>query len=295
MAGFLNYLDIDLAYEQGRVTQAGFRKTASSAVATTTGVWFDISMLTGLPVPNYYASAPYIFNRLAQSTDGGLYHGGNVSPATKCLKKITIQASVTTTATPLPMIILDYLGYYPFIDMAGVVTLNSGSGLSRYINGNGVRIMAVLVAPDVGNATFSCSYTNQLGVPGRTTPTVRCTTQAINGTIVNSGPNLTATYSSGPFVPLQAGDTGVRSIESITWGTEDVGLISLVLVKPIATICLDAIATSVFSAKETDYVLDTGCTLPVILDDAYLNFICMPTGTIASAVFSGMFETIWSA
>jgi hypothetical protein len=198
----------------------------------------------------------------------------------------------------MQILVLDYLGYYPFVDMADTVGVFPGSGLSRYTDGVGVQIMPVLVAPQVGGARFTVSYTNQAGTPGRTSGVVSCNAGVINGTIVCSGATG-ATFQSSPFIPLQFGDTGVRSIESVTYSVNDVGLLAFVLVKVIAFTRLDPIptttpATTTFSATEVDYALDQAFILPVIKDDAYLNFICMPAGTIASAVFSGLIETIWS-
>jgi hypothetical protein len=298
--GFHNYLAIDRAYEEGRVTTAGFRKVCSSGTITTRGIWYDLSMVPGLPIPNYYASSPLTFKRLSQSEDGGLYHGGAVSPATKHLKMIQTQLSTRSTSVPANLRLLDYLGYYPFVEMAGEVTLSSGLGLSRYTDGVGVQIMAVLVAPHAGGARFTCSYTNQAGVSGRITQESICTTQAINGTIVTTGPTLTAGFHASPFIPLQIGDTGVRSIQSIIYTVEDVGLLALVLVKPLASLCIEAITAdtpgpAIYNITECDYALDKFGTLPVIKDDAYLNFIVGNMGSLQTAVLSGLIETIWTA
>jgi hypothetical protein len=196
------------------------------------------------------------------------------------------------------MMLLDYLGYYPFCDMAGVVPLSPGVspnpvGLTRCTSGAGVKIMPVVVAPQIGGVNFTVTYTNQAGDENRTSKTVQCNTQTVSGTIITTG-TLAGGYGASPFIPLQAGDTGVRSIQGINWETDDIGLIALVLVKPLASFALDGISFSCYSPTERDFVLDSFGTLPVIEDDAYLNFICLPSGTIASAVLYGTIETIWS-
>ena len=74
-------------------------------------------------------------------------------------------------------------------------------------NGEGVLIgLEVSVATGVGNAAPSISYTNSAGTAGRTA------TLAVG---------YTASSAIGTFYQfiLQAGDTGVRSIQSITLGT----------------------------------------------------------------------------
>ena len=167
--------------------------------------------------------------------------------------------------------------------------------LPRYTDGEGLQIMAVEVAAQIGGvASFYVTYTNQDGTPGRTSSTCICNTQVVNGTIINSAAAPTATYPSGPFIPLQQGDTGVQSVESITWLTSDVGLVTLVLVKPLATFALEPISNSIYSPKEIDFAISNAGKLPVIPDDAYLNLICLPTGTLSGGQLYGTVETIWS-
>jgi len=90
---------------------------------------------------------------------------------------------------------------------------------------------------------------------------------------------------------LQAGDTGVRSIEAVqcTAGT-DVGLFTMVLVKPLAELTHRGIDAPV----EKDFFLDAAGKLPVIVDDAYLNFIACPMGSLTSAPINGLFKYIWN-
>jgi hypothetical protein len=295
MAGFANFEAINQEYEQGRVTTSAFRKLVSSATAT--GVWIDLSMTGGGPPPNYYASAPLVWSTLSQSADGGIYHGGAVSPASKRLKSLMIASSVVTTATPSVFLLCDYLGFYPFIDMLGSVELSqSGTGLTRYTDGIGVQAMAVLVAPQVGGAIFNLTYTSPQG-SGHTSKNMICNTAIVNGTLVTTNPVQTAGYSSSPFIGLQAGDTGILSIQNVNWVTEDVGLIAIVLVKPIAQIYLENVTASptIYPPSEKDFAIDAIGTLPEIQDNAYLNFIAHPAGTFATAQIWGMMETIWTA
>ena len=59
------------------------------------------------------------------------------------------------------------------------------------------------------------TYTNSDGVAGRVTATMTCNTQTVNGTIANQCANNGR--HGGPFIPLQKGDSGVRSIEAFTF------------------------------------------------------------------------------
>lgn len=291
MPGFNKFSAITEAYDSGRVTYSGFRKLVSATTAT--GVWMDMSMTGGGPPPNYYASSPLVWSTLSQSVDGGIYHGGDVSPASKHVKSIMIAGSVVTTCIPSVFLLCDYLGYWPFVDMAGSVTL-VGSGLSRYTDGVGVQAMLVQQATQAGGATFTLNYTSPAG-SGRTSKLMKCNTSTVNGSIVTTMPAHTATFSSSPFVGLQDGDTGIKSVQSVDWVLEDVGLVALVLIKPIAQIHLEPISSNVYCPSEKDFAINAVGTLPVIKDNAYLNFIAHPAGTFATSVIWGTLETIWSA
>ena len=289
MAGFANARRLADAQDAGQYLYASFRKQATQT--TGAGVWFDLSMSPGNPAPNYYIASPGVFVPLKQSTDGGLRHGGNVSPAKKFLRKLMVTTN-TAAASVTPMKLLDYIGFYGFIDESVLDEqfLDNTAPLPRHADGAGVQLMPVVVAGQTGGQPFTVSYTNQDGVAGRTTTSVLMSTQFVNGTILCSQ-NGGATYPhAGPFLPLQNGDTGVRSVQSVTiGGIGDVGLFALVLVKPIASISLYEIT----AASETDYLLDTS-TLPVIEDDAYLNFIALPTGSLSGAPIIGIIETTWN-
>lgn len=287
--GFNQLRAVADAYDAGRVKLTSWRKQPTQT--TGSGIWFDLSMSPGNPVPNYYAAAPGEFKALARSSDGGIDHGPAVAPLTKHLKSL-MAITVTATAVPLPLLLCDYLGYYPFLDMSiaggDFQATGNTTGLSRYVDGAGVQIMAVEVASQIGGAQFYVTYTNQAGVAGRVTATVTCNTQVVNGTLIAT--SRATGGSAGPFMPLQDGDSGVRSIEGITFlGGGDVGLVTLVLVKPLATHFIHDIT----APAERDYLIDFP-SAPRIVDDAYLNFVALPSGTLASAQITGLAEFIWN-
>lgn len=286
MSGFTSLAELVNAHTAGRSCYSTWRKTPTQA--TTIGVWFDLSMSPGNPVPQYYAAAPLASVAMSKSSDGGLFHGGNVSPMSKHLRKITALAA---TATPLPMsmILLDYLLFYPFIDegTTDVQTLTNSVPLPRYADGAGVSIMAVSVAGRTGGQSFSVGYTNSQGESGRTSRVVVQNSVSLTGSIVTS--NRSVALAAGPFIPLQTGDTGVRSIDSVTMLGADVGLFTLVLVKPLAQMSILGIDAPV----EVDYLRDFS-QCPVIKDDAYLNFVCCPSGSLSGVPLHGDIECVWN-
>lgn len=287
MAGFANLKEL-VDTEESVSRLVSFRKVP--AVATAAGVAYDYSMCPGNPAPQYYASTPLTAQTLARSTDGGIDHGGPVSPKTKYLRKLLISC-VTAGGAVQRMMLLDYLLFYPFVDMgtSDAQTFDNTNTLTRYTSGEGVQIMAVLVAPHglVGDS-FTVTYTNQDGVGGRVSgPVLMTNGSSVNGTI------LTTQRSGGAigyFLPLQQGDTGVRSVESVqcVLGT-DVGLFTMVLVKPLCDISLREIT----APMEIDFYLDRGASMPVIEDDAYLGFITMPVSSLSAAALNGLATFTW--
>lgn len=245
-------------------------------------------MSPGNPVPQYYAAAPLVAVQMKQSTDGGIIHGAACSPAYKHLRRTMVMSGVAT-ALPMPMILCDYLLYYPFVDEGTTdeQLMTNGVTLPRYATGAGVQMMAVSVAGRTGGQSFTVNYTNSDGTAGRTSQTVIENSAAANGTIVTSA---TATNgAAGPFIPLQGEDKGVRSVQGVTMLGADVGLFALVLVKPLAQIQIRGIDAPV----ENDHLLSKS-TLPRVIDDAYLNFICLPQGTLAATPIHGTLETCFN-
>jgi hypothetical protein len=172
----------------------------------------------------------------------------------------------------------------------GTQDLVNTNTLTRHTDGAGVKVMAVVVASQVGGSTFRIIYTNQDGTSGRTSPTITTNTQGANGTIMTS-PVQSGSLSSGlsgPFMPLEGNDTGVRSIEQVEFLTGDVGLLALVLVKPLASHS----HFDVTAPTEVDFLINQNI-MPVIKDDAYLNLIGYPAATVASNVLIGLIETVW--
>lgn len=280
---FVNNQDVD-----GKAKYTVWRKAPN--VVTAAGFWQDLSTSPGNPRPNFYATAPLTAARLARSTDVGIDHGGNVAPATKHLSRV-MAFTQTAGAVPLPMTLCDYLLYYPLIDESEPSTqvMDNTVGLSRYTDGEGIRVMAVVTFAHTGGATsgIQFTYTNSNGVAGRVSQPVNLNTQNVLGTILTSGPATAGCFA--PFIPLQSGDSGLRSIQDVTiTGTGDVGLFALVLVKPLASFMIRGID----APTEVELLKDRP-VLPRVYDDAYLNFICCCAGSISGAQIMGDATFVW--
>ena len=149
-------------------------------------------------------------------------------------------------------------------------TVNSVTFPARDIdgttNGEGVFVgVEVSGATGAGTPTLTMSYTNAAGTAGRTATNVDATV---------------ATSAVGTFyrIGLQAGDTGVRSIQSLTLSaTWTSGTIHLVAYRPIAAIPL--IGAALPGAINTV----TG-NMPRIYDNSVLFPIYLPASTTSTLI-----------
>lgn len=286
MAGFANARRLADAQDAGQYLYASFRKQPTLNPGA--GGWFDLSMSPGNPSPNYYIGSPGVFTPLSQSDNGGIRHGANVAPNRKFLRKLMVMTSLST-AVPLPMKLMDYLGFYGFIDESVLEEQFLDNTLAPTRSTVGAQLMPVIVAGQTGGQPFTVTYTNQDGVAGRVTQPVVMSSAAINGRILHSIQAGASEPNNGPFLPLQAGDSGVQSAQSVTiGGIGDVGLFALVIVRPIASISLSAID----APTEIDYLTDMA-SLPTIEYDAYLNLLALPNGVLTNAPINGIIETTW--
>lgn len=264
-----------------------FRKLPVAAPAS--GTWFDLSMAAGYPIPNHYASNPLESRYMSYSRQKGVFHGhGNYND--KRLFETMIMGTATQWART-PIIMLDYLMYYPFIDEGDdqVQFMDNVESLPRYVDGNGVKMMAVSLGPRSGGQTFQITYTNQDGVAGRITPPIMGNnTSTVNGSLMNTSGTLTI-QGSTPFLPLQGGDTGVRSVQSVRMiSGVDTGIFALVLVKPLATTCFYDASTVSYK----NHVSDSGLVPPKIENDAYINFLIVSNGAFSGQTLSGYLNFI---
>jgi hypothetical protein len=109
--------------------------------------------------------------------------------------------------------------------------------------------------------------------------------------------SLVGTSSFLPFCHLQAGDKGVKSIQSVTFTTSGGGLMARVIVKPIMTAHVTQecrASTESFGACD-EFASVISQAPPRIIDGAVLGFFAAGHGgSISSSVLSGIIETTWN-
>jgi hypothetical protein len=222
-------------------------------------------MTTGYPAINFYASNPLTSAVVPQHL--GLRLGPRQPGKTKYLKELSSGVQATNN-TCWSTFLVDLLLYYPFID--GTVTdpqpFENPVTLPRFTDGDQLSMFVVAQGAYVGGATFQVKYTNQNGVSGRITRTVTSNTTGTLGTIINSG----ATTQSPIFLPLERGDTGVRSVEEFTFNTENGGIFALVICKVIAIGPL--VEGDINMTSEKDF-LASSLNMPEIHEDSCLSFL----------------------
>jgi hypothetical protein len=238
--------------------------------------------------------APY-----SATQQGCIWPGDLISgTATKHLLTMSAQTAGSSTV-PITLLLVDMLGCYARIDgnTASAITLANTLTLPRYTSGTGVMAYNVVAPATTGGNAHNClmTYTNQGNVGSRALPqTVASTVSAVNSHIYHSG---TAANNIGPFLPLQAGDTGIRSVQ--TWqqsaanGTAST-FTNLVLAKPIMELQL----TTQFLLSERD-MLNQFPSLPLIQEAAATSNACLSwiayagAATPASTNFFGVNRYAW--
>ena len=262
-----SYAEVLDAYDKGRYHIAPYRKARSTSAYTA----IDASYGAGIPIANYYASTPLVQAELPSKE--GIFHG--VTSGDKFLHKLSIQQSSGSAGV---LTLYDYVSYIPFIDgdSTDIQTFETHA-LPRYTDGNGVGAMLVLQGQGTASGNIVITYTNERGETGRTSTTfIDCSTSA--GFIVHFRSNL---------IQLQAGDSGIRMIESVTLSSALGGILALVLVKPIVAVNI----TDITAPMEVDYFASK-MNMPKIHKDAYLNFVFKSLSAVATTI-QAQLEFIW--
>jgi hypothetical protein len=204
------------------------------------------------------------------------------APNTSTGRMSILGAQISVSATPpggYVAMIVDILNMSG--GMSGIVTGTQTTNiptasLTRYTDGEGVHA-AIIVHATVGttSTTVTATYTNQSAVGSRVTSSVQ-----IGGAAFREAGTLFR-------LPLQAGDTGIRSVESInivgTTGTA--GNIGIVLYKPLALVFMNDLETN-----QTTECVSTGRMVGQFnetLNNACLSVFGMNSSGVSNASMNG--------
>lgn len=207
---------------------------------------------------------------------------------------VRLTATTARVATTLANAIA---GTYVSWTDAGTGTHTMTVTPNRYADGAGLRAYVVCTVQSGNSAStpvMTMTYYNQTGAEKTMGATVNFTAGGTNipqvGKILHSG---VAANNYGFFLPLAAGDTGIRGVKTFTLTTAYTSVttmtVALVLCKPITSIPL--IAQSVAAERNLMTQLPS---LPRIYDNACLNILQFAgAATALNANINGYIETAW--
>ena len=273
-----------------------------TAPVHTAGGWHCLMGMNGNPVASTFPGTSLAWVGCDESTgDGtnviGIQHGGNVASATKHI--INVGSNMVAAAgAPWQAKLVDLQGYYKLSGADVTATTSrtlTGTPSMRYTDGVGCEAFFVVgTAPTAGGPNLSASsYTNSGSTAGRAfqgTPSMGAAADAYAGRILHSG-NATGRY--GPFLPKQAGDTGIKSIQSFTFsgGTAYTGsgVLALCIARPLLDISLPV--TGMWSERDLVNQLPS---MPRVMDGACLVWLLFGTGaTTTASPFTFALDFAW--
>jgi len=278
------------AYTAGRFWTGVMRR---SGPALTANVWADMSYAAGNPVANYYAASPLTSTALV-GADGIDVGPAPASGMKKYIHKFLILPPSGTNIGISEFMLNDVCLFYPFIDGdGGPQDTTANAVLTRYNGGHGCRVMVVSQGGGIGTSNVVVTYTNSAGVAGRTcTATLNFT--APPGSLVSCCPaNTSYQYPCGPFLPMQNGDAGVRSIENVNVLSGAGGIAAFVIVRPLVLAgSYEALTLGVAAPIEVDLIRDK-LHLEEVDTGAYLGVLARGTTAGTPAITSAQVTTIW--
>lgn len=299
MAGFSSQDDmINQVSVNGKFYRTDWQKSTFATTAHTAGLWYSLFRGGGNPAADTIlgTGTNLAFQALTDTTSGatGIPHGGNVGGGTgfKHILNAAAQTAAVTTA-PCVLMLVDLLGFYPIttVTTTGNQTLNNSVTLPRYTDGAGVQaFITPSTVMGAGTPNISIGYTNSANVASRATPATlpAGNTAAAVTSIVYSG---TGAGKFGPFMPLQAGDAGIRSVQTINLSaTYTSGVLNLVLCKPLLTMPITTLGVT----AERDLV-NQFMSMPKVYDGACLAWLMLAgAATPVATPLSGHLEFGWS-
>lgn len=271
MLGYYPVTSTSTANDQALINSKTFTATAASPTVLTLAATWDAQTYTPIRLTNSGGALPaglsagttYYWSRTGAGT-------GNIATSLANLDAGTfVNASGTGTGTHTATV---YLG-----DRAPT----EGAGVQAFITPS--------VALGAGTPNIRLTYTDASGNLGNLTPATLPISNATApiGQIEYSG---TAAGKYGPFVPLAAGDSGIRVVEQFNYSvTHTSGTTNVVLCRPLLTLPM----TTIGVAAERD-LLNQLPSLPRVYDGAGLVWLMYAgAATPVSSAFYGHLDFGW--
>lgn len=274
----------------------------SGANAFVAGNAYDLSLYSGSPPANTYPGTALNSVAPSEATGWGMFHGGNVSTDVKAILN-SVAYAVGTNAAPGILRLVDVALYYPGIDLKSTAlqTMVQAASLARYTNGRGLRAYITVTTQSGGTPAstpvmsvfnYRDQDDNDAALTGVGTINFTAGAAAIPpvGKIVHCAP---AANHPGPFLPLNAGDTGIKRVNTFQLSTAYTGSTTttgaIVLCRPLTSIPLVAVGVpgerSLFAPAPI---------LPIIPDGGCLAWLYFPGAAVAAnSIFQGNVDFGW--
>jgi len=254
MPGFASYdAVLDALTVAGKGEDYYFNKAAITTVATT---FWSLWTAAGQPGVGTFGGTPLAARVVNSSTTGALGFTNPVGPDTKHVLAFNAASSVAAGT----LLLVDHLLDYPGISATStsLQTMDNTATLSRYTTGAGVQMFAeVTTALGATPQTCTVIYVDQGGAAGTT---------SFSPVVSSAVPRIPQV---GFFIPLAAGDTGVRSITSVQFGgSMAAGVLNFTLCRPFVDLPIQVAAIAV----ERNLILHTP-RVTQIVDNAALMFL----------------------
>lgn len=269
MPGFASYDQIlDTLTVQGKGQDFFYNKASITTVANS---FWSLWTAAGQPGVGTFGGTNLAARAVSGTTTGALTFTDPTSPDTLHLLAFSAASSVAAGT----LFVVDRLLDYPGISATStsLQTMDNTVTIPRYTTGTGVQVFCeVTTALGATTQTMTIIYVDQGGAAGTTTlaPTVSA--------VANRIPQL------GFFIPLAAGDTGVRSITSVQFGgSMGAGVLNMVLCRPFVDMPIQVAAMMV----ERNLVLHTP-RLQNIVDAAGLSFLLFAATTSSGTLVGSL-------
>jgi hypothetical protein len=275
LSGFATVKAVEAAFRTCRHQRCAIYKPVPTGMAA--NAWFSWWKSAGFPAAGASPTTGPANGRVCTQALAGAIPYAN-APAGETLHLANFGAQFAGSGTPGASILL--------VDRIADVNLDQTTGVGAITGVDATSRLEAVGGPESGaqiflesdaaqpatSNTWNITYTNQAGTAGRVTPNFSSLASVTASRALQS--------NFDPFVPLQAGDSGVRSIQTVTLvsGTTT-GLYNLCLVRPLVIMPATG-AIPLFI--ERDFVLEF-TSMPRIFDDSCLQLLgWVSSGAVAT-------------